>query len=307
VIEQDTAGSPVDETIYWTNRSPADIAQDVREQGFDVSADTMRRILIEKLGLSRRQACKDKTACRFPQRDEQFRYIGELRREFEQHDWPILSIDTKKKEILGDFFHPGRAYTDGHVVVEDHDFVTSQQRLVPYGVFDVRRNEGLLRLACGADTCELACDAIWSWWRRFGRQHYWYAPRLLLLCDCGGSNGNRQQRFKQELCELAADMRCDIRVAHYPPGCSKYNPIEHRLFCHVSRSLRAVVLKTIEVAKTFIERTTTTAGLRVVAEIARRSYQRGMKASPEFLDRSPIRFDNFLPQLNYTAPWIHLL
>jgi hypothetical protein len=307
VIEQDTAGSPVDETVYWTNRSPADIAQDVREQGFEVSADTMRRILIEELGLSRRQAYKDKTACRFPQRDEQFRYIGELRREFEQRDWPILSIDTKKKEILGDFFHPGRAYTDGRVVVEDHDFVTSQQRLVPYGVFDVRRNEGLLRLACGADTCELACDAIWSWWRRLGRQHYWHAPRLLLLCDCGGSNGNRQQRFKQELCELAADMRCDIRVAHYPPGCSKYNPIEHRLFCHVSRSLRAVVLKTIAVAKAFIARTTTSAGLRVVAEIAHRSYEGGLKASPEFLAHSPIQFDNFLPQLNYTAPWIHLL
>ena len=207
----------------------------------------------------------------------------------------------------GDFFHPGQAYTDGRVLVQDHDFVTSQQRLVPYGVYDVRRNEGLLRLACGADTCELARDAIWSWWQRLGRQHYWYAPRLLLLCDCGGSNSNRQQRFKQELCELAADRRCDIRVAHYPPGCSKYNPIEHRLFCHVSRSLRAVVLKTIEVAKTFIARTTTATGLRVVAEIARRSYERGVKATPEFLDHNPIRFDRFLPQLNYTAPWINLL
>ncbi len=303
VVEQDTAGSPVDENILWTNRSPADIAEDVREEGFDVSADTVKRILTEELGLSRRAACKEETECRFPQRDEQFRHIAALRRKYERHDWPIVSIDTKKKEILGDFFHPGRAYTNGRVAVQDHDFVTSEQRLVPYGVYDVRRNEGLLRLSRGADTCELARDAIWSWWQRLGREHYWHAPRLLLLCDCGGSNGYRQHRFKQELCELAAEMVCDIQVAHYPPGCSKYNPIEHRMFCHVSRSLRAVVLKTIQVAKAFIARTTSATGLRVVAEIARRNYERGVKATREFIDNSPIKFDKRLPQLNYTAPW----
>ena len=121
--------------------------------------------------------------------------------------------------------------------------------------------------------------------------------------DCGGSNGYRQHRFKQELCELAAEMVCDIQVAHYPPGCSKYNPIEHRMFCHVSRSLRAVVLKTIQVAKAFIARTTSATGLRVVAEIARRNYERGVKATREFIDNSPIKFDKRLPQLNYTAPW----
>jgi len=307
VVEQDTAGSPVDENILWTNRSAADIANDVRSEGFDVSADTIKRILTEELNLSRRAACKDEAACSFPQRDEQFRYIAALRRKYEKHDWPIVSIDTKKKEILGDFFHPGQAYTNGRVVVADHDFVTSDERLVPYGVYDVRRNEGLMRLACGADTPELACDAIWSWWQRLGRVHYYCAPRLLLLCDCGGSNGYRQHRFKQELCRLAADMSCDIQVAHYPPGCSKYNPIEHRMFCHVSRSLRAAVLTTIQIAKHFIARTTSTTGLRVVAEIARGSYERGLKATREFLDHNPIQFDRFLPQLNYTAPWFPLL
>lgn len=277
------------------------------QQGFEVGPDTVRRILTETLHLWRRQACKEEASVSFAERDEQFRRIAQLRREFERHDWPILSIDTKQKEILGNFFHPGQAYTDGRVMVRDHDFVTAEQRLVPYGVYDVRRNEGLLRLACGADSSELACDTIWSWWRRLGRQQYWYAPRLLLLCDCGGSNGYRQHRFKEQLCRLAADMQCDLRVAHYPPGCSKYNPIEHRLFCHVSRSLRAVVLKTVEVAKRFISRTTTTTGLRVVAEIARRSYKGGLKASRAFLENNPIRFERFLPQLNYTAPWINSL
>lgn len=300
-VANDTAGSPVDEKIRWTNRSAGELADELFEQGFAVSADTLRRILTHELGLSRRQAFKDEAACHFPQRDEQFQHIAKLRAKYEQRGWPVLSIDTKKKELLGNFFRPGQAYTDGRVIVQDHDFVTAQQRLVPYGVFDTVRNEGLLLLARGPDTSELACDAIWRWWQRLGRRHYWHAPQLLVLCDCGGSNGYRHHRFKQDLCELATDLRRDIQVAHYPPGCSKYNPIEHRLFCHVTRSLRAVVLKTIEVARDFIARTTTTAGLRVVAEIAHRTYEKGRKATREFLADTPLRFDNFLPQLNYTT------
>jgi hypothetical protein len=154
---------------------------------------------------------------------------------------------------------------------------------------------------------ELACDAIWRWWQRLGKRHYWHAPRLLLLCDCGGGNGNRQHLFKEELCYLAADLECDIQVAHYPPGCSKNNPIEHRLFCHVSRSLHAVVLKTLEVPRRFIARATTAFDLRVVAEVARRTYEKGLKASREYFDANPIRYDRFLPQLSYTAPWLALL
>jgi hypothetical protein len=305
-IEQDTAGSPVDEDIRWTNRSVPDLAAELREEGFQIGDDALRRILFGELGLSRRQAFKDEAACRFPHRDEQFEYIAELRARYERNDWPILSIDTKKKEILGNFFHPGRALTDGRVIVQDHDFVTAEQRLVPYGVFDVRRNEGLMLLARGADTCDLACAAIRRWWWRLGRPHYWACSQLLLLCDCGGSNGNRQQRFKEQLCYLAADLKLDIQVAHYPPGCSKYNPIEHRLFCHVSRALRAVVLKTMDVARQFISRTTTTTGLRLVAEVARRTYEKGLKASPHFLNNNPIEFDAFLPALNYTASWTAL-
>lgn len=307
VLERDTAGSPVDENIRWTNRSVPDLAAELQDQGFEIGPDALRRILYDELGLSRRQAFKDEAACHFAQRDEQFRHIAKLRARYERKNWPILSIDTKKKEILGNFFHPGRALTDGRVIVQDHDFVTAEQRLVPYGVFDVERNEGLMLLTRGADTCELACDAIWRWWQRLGRRQYGYAPRLLLLCDCGGSNGNRQLRFKEELCYLAADLQMDLQVAHYPPGCSKYNPIEHRMFCHVSRALQAVVLKTIQVARDFIARTHTACGLRVIAEVARRTYQKGITATRDFFDDNPIHFDNFLPQLNYTIPWNPLL
>lgn len=306
-IAKDTAGSPVDENLRWTNRSVPELAAQLQEQGFEVGVDALRNILFEQLGLSRRAAFKDEAACCFPQRDEQFQHLARLRARYERKDWPILSIDTKKKEILGNFFHPGRALTDGRVLVQDHDFVTADQRLVPYGVFDVQRNEALMLLTTGSDTCELACDAIWRWWQRLGRQHYGFAPRMLVLCDCGGSNGYRQHRFKEELCYLANDLQMDLQVAHYPPGCSKYNPIEHRLFCHVSRSLQAVVLKTIQVARQFIARTTTAFDLRVVAEVARRTYEKGLKASGEYFAANPICYDRFLPQLNYTAPWLALL
>ena len=304
LLAPQTAGSPVDPGLRWTNRSPRELAEELQAQGFAIGADALRRLLVQELGLARRQAFKDESAQSFPQRDAQFRHIAKLRAGFERRGWPVISIDTKKKEILGNFFRPGRAYTDGRLRVQDHDFVTAEQRLVPYGVYDPRANEGFLYLATGPDTSELACDAIWRWWQRLGRRHYRYAPRMLVLCDCGGSNGYRRQRFKQDLCDLAVDLTCDLQVAHYPPGCSKYNPIEHRLFCHVTRSLQAVVLKTIHVAQTFIARTTTACGLRVVAEIADRVYEKGRKATSEFLHHNPILPNLLLPQLNYTAPWL---
>jgi hypothetical protein len=301
-IADRTAGSPVDEQIRWTNRSPAAIAAEVVEQGFAVCADTVQRILTNHLGLSRRQAVKDEAASAFPQRDEQFEHIAKLRRKYERRGWPVISVDTKKKELLGEFFRPGRAYTDGVLHVQDHDFVTAEKRLVPYGVFDTVRNEALVLLACGSDTSQLACDAIRRWWYRLGCRRYWNAPRILLLGDCGGSNGNRHHRFKEDLCHLAQRLCRRIDVAHYPPGCSKYNPIEHRLFCHLTRSLQSVVLRSIEVARDLIADTTTATGLRVVAELARHTYEKGRKATATFLEHMPILYDTFLPQLNYTAP-----
>ena len=296
-----TAGSPVDDTIRWTNRSPAEIAAEVNGQGFIVCPDTVRRILTEELGLHRRQAVKDETATEFPLRDDQFEYIAALRRYYEQRDWPVISVDTKKKELLGEFFRPGQAYTDGELHVQDHDFVTSDQRLVPYGVYDLAANEGFVLLSRGCDTSEMACDAIEAWWRKCGLPRYWQAPSILLLCDCGGGNSARSVRFKEDLCRLAARLGRDIDVAHYPPGCSKYNPIEHRLFCHLTRSLRSVVLRTIGTARDLLARTTTASGLRVIAQIARRIYKKGRQATAEFLAAAPILLDDFLPQLNYTA------
>jgi len=301
-VAQHTAGSPVDESIQWTNRSPRDIADEIAEDGFSVSPETVERILREDLGLGLRQAMKDEATRKFPDRDAQFRHIGALRKRYLRMGCPILSIDTKQKELLGDFFRRGRAFTNGYVHVLDHDFAThGTGRMVPYGVFDVARNEGFMMLSVGPDTSELACDTVWRWWQRMGWRHYAGAKKLLLLCDCGGSNGYRQYMFKEELHSLAEDLGLSIRVAHYPPGCSKYNPIERRMFCHVTRALQGVVIKSLDVAKHFIGQTSTRTGLRVLTEKARRVYTKGRKGCKELVADLPIRFHNLLPALNYTA------
>jgi hypothetical protein len=301
-VEEHTAGSPVNPDIRWTNRSPRDIANELLDFGFSLCPETVRRMLREDLGLGLRQAVKNETHCNYPFREEQFDYIAELRERFHFWDRPVLSIDTKLKEKLGDFFRAGTAWTDGYVPAPDHDFPTrATGKLVPYGVYDVGRNEGLMMLSTSADTAELACDSVRRWWHRLGKWHYGNCSQLLLLCDCGGSNSNRQYLFKQSIKHLAMRLGLTIRVAHYPPGCSKYNPIERRMFCHVSRSLQGVTLDSIDTAAHFIGQTSTSTGLSVIVEKARKIYQAAQKATERFLNHMPILFDDHRPDLNYYA------
>ncbi len=302
IVENHTAGSPVNPGIRWINRSPRDIADELHDAGFSLCPETVRRILREDLKLGLRQAVKNETACKYPFRDEQFRYIAKLRDQFQFWNLPVLSIDTKAKEKLGDFYRPGGAWTDGHVTAPDHDFPSQATgKLTPYGVYDVGANEGLMMLTTSADTAELACDAVRRWWRRLGKRRYPAASRLLLLCDCGGSNGYRQYLFKESIKELALRLGLTIRVAHYPPGCSKYNPIERRMFCHVARSLKGVILNSIATAAHFMRQTSTATGLSVIVEKARKVYQKAKKATARFLRHMPILFDDHLPELNYYA------
>ena len=156
-------------------------------------------------------------------------------------------------------------------------------------------------LSRGADTSELACDSIWRWWKVVGERQYWHASGLLLLCDCGGGNSPRVNRFKEDLKRLSMRLRRHIQVAHYPPGCSKYNPIEHRLFCHVTRSLSGVILRSMDVAKAFIERTTTSTGLRVIVETTEKLYAKARAATAAFLDARPVNHASVLPELNYAV------
>lgn len=292
-----TAGSPVAPERRWTSCSSYEIAEELQLDGFEVCPNTVRRLLKDELKLGRRQAVKSLTNCDFSQRNHQFQNIAQLRNEYLELGWPVLSIDTKKKELLGDFFRPGQAYANGPPQVNDHDFPSySQGKLVPYGVYDVARNEALMYLSLGADTSEMACDAIRRWWQRCGHKHYAAAGGLLLLCDCGGSNGYRQYVFKEPLSRLARRLELPVRVAHDPPGCSKYNPIEHRLFCHVTRAMQAAVLRTLDVAKQLIASTATATGLSVLVDVlsvlvdvARKAYAAGVKVADSFVTHNSIQ------------------
>jgi len=299
-VEEHTAGSPVDPGQLWTNRSPAELADELTRQGHAVDRKTVKKMLKEDLGLSRRQMTKTLSMGESADRDEQFRRMQQIKAAFLRKGFPMLSIDTKKKELLGTFYRAGPAWTNGRVRVWDHDFPSSAWgKVIPYGVYDLARNESLMYLAQGADTGQLAADAVRRWWHRLGKWHYAAESPLLLLADCGGSNGYRVPLFREQLQWLANQLGRTIRVCHLPPYCSKYNPIDHRLFCHISRSLKSLILRSIEQIRHAIDRTTTRTGLRVITELARKVYCPGIKASHEYLDKEPVIRDKTLPQFNY--------
>lgn len=299
-IREQTAGSPVDPNVMWTNRSPAELADELTAKKHPVDRKTVKRLLKEELGLSRRQMVKTLAMGQSGDRDAQFRRLQKLKAEFFSQGWPVLSIDTKKKELLGNFYRRGPAWTNGQVRAWDHDFPSSSWgKVIPYGVYDLARNESLVYLAQGADTGQLAVDAIRRWWFRLGKWSYPPDTPILLLADCGGSNGYRVSLFREQLQDLSNRLHRTIRVSHLPPYCSKYNPIDHRLFCHISRSLQSVMIKSVELIRDAIQRTTTRPGLRVVTELARTVYRSGIKASIEYLQDEPVIRDKQLPKYNY--------
>jgi hypothetical protein len=277
-----------------------DLADELSEQGHDIDRKTLQRILRDELQLGHRQIAKKLTLNESADRDAQFLVMQQYRREFLDRGFPVLSIDTKKKESLGNFYRRGPAWTDADVRAWDHDFPSySWGKVIPYGVYDLGRNEALMYLAQGFDTGQLAVDAIRRWWFRLGQRSYPADSPILLLADSGGSNGYRVPLFREQLQLLANRLHREIRVSHIPPYCSKYNPIDHRLFCHVARSLQAILLRSIEVVRDAIARTTTRTGLRVVAELARKLYRKGVKTSPEYLANETVIRDDKLPKYNY--------
>jgi hypothetical protein len=299
-VQDHTAGSPVEPGHLWTNRSPAELARELAAQGHAVDPKTVQGMLKEELGLSRRQMVKTLSMGESADRDAQFHEMQKIKAEFLEQGFPVVSVDTKKKELLGNFYRSGPAWTNGRVRAWDHDFPSSAWgKVIPYGVYDVARNESLVYLAQGADTGQLAADAVRRWWHRLGKWRYPAEAPLLLLADCGGSNGYRIPLFREQLQLLANQLGKVIRVCHLPPYCSKYNPIDHRLFCHISRSLRSLMLRSIELIREAIERTTTSKGLRVVTELARRLYPSGIKASPEYLNQETVIPNKTLPKFNY--------
>lgn len=235
-------------------------------------------------------------------RDEQFKKIARLKKKYDNTDNPIISIDTKKKEYLGNFYRDGKLYTKEVIETYDHDFNSfSEGVIIPHGIYDQKYNTGFINIGTSHETVEFACDSLRIWWKKEGRKRYSNAKSILLLCDGGGSNSSRKHIFKEELQKLVNEIGVAIRVAHYPPYCSKYNPIEHRMFPHVTRACKGVVFKSVELVKQLIEKTKTSKGLTVVVNIMRKMYETGKKVSEEFKRNMKVLFDYFLPEWNYTV------
>lgn len=289
------------EEVIWTDLTPREIRESLAEKDLDLSPYIVRSLLDHE-GYRLRQISKYLDMGEHADRDAQFLNIARIKAEYLASGEPILSIDTKKKELLGTFYRDGRVYTREGLLAYDHDFPShAEGTVVPYELYDLKHNQGYVNLGTSRDTTEFACDSIEWWWSEHGSRIYPGATSVCLLCDGGGSNSSRKYLFKEDLQKLSDRVGLEIRVAHYPPYCSKYNPIERRMFCHVTRACQGVLFDSVATVVRLIERTYTAKGLRVSVGVLNRVYQTGRKYTEGFKENMKILFDDFLPKWNYRA------
>lgn len=272
IIEPHTAGLPQDENVVWISLSVTQIMNELSKAGYDISRYFIRQIL-DSLGLRERSFYKDLPMKDIKNRDEQFQRISSIREEAETVGLPIISIDTKKKEMLGNFKRDGKALSNGPLKSLDHDFSTfSDGLIVPHGIYDVTRNVGYMTLGISHDTSKFVCDNIARVWLEHLQEQYPNARTLVILCDGGGSNSSSHRIVKQDLMDLANKLGIRLLVVHYPPYCSKFNPIEHRLFSQITRSWSGAPLMSLQNAADRAAMTTTKKGLMVHVHINSKTY-----------------------------------
>lgn len=298
MLADNTAGSPTVPGLKWTHLSVSEIAAELLRQGLKVARKVIRRLLTE-LGFGSRQQVKSKTKAPSRDRDEQFDIIHDLREDYAESGDPCLSLDSKRKEALGNIYRAGEVIANQKAEVLDHDLPGYfQGEVTPHGIYDVAANAGHMTVTTGSDTGEFACAALRQYWDQVGSSQYPAAERLLLLCDCGGSNSYRSHTFKHFLQELADQLQLSIQVAHYPVHCSKYNPIERRYFCHVERSLSGRIFSTAaDVAEAVAETTTRTGLTTTVAELPEFTPVR--KSGQSYPEPPNIDYAHNLPDYNY--------
>jgi Rhodopirellula transposase DDE domain len=292
--------------LKWTRKSTTKIARELQAEGIEVSPKTVGRLLRQMNYSLRVNQKKLESGNRNPpsrqQRDSQFQYISHMRDSFIEARQPIISIDTKKKELIGNFRNAGSSWVQEPVAVMDHDFRSDASAIaVPYGIYDCQNNRGLVCVGTSADTPAFAVDAIQYWWVHQRPLHFPNATELLILADCGGSNGHRARVFKWRLHQqLCLSQEITVTLCHYPPGASKWNPIEHRLFSEISKNWQGQPLRTVATMLNYIRTTQTASGLSVSAHFMRRKYKKGERVSDKQFNRLPLRRDQAAPNWNYT-------
>lgn len=272
----------------------------LRKEGYYVSHPTVGRLL-RKLDYGLKGNNKRFTGPTHPKRNQQMRYIQRVIKLFRENGHPILSLDTKKKELIGNFRNAGQIWCRKAEEVNAHDFPSDALvRAVPYGIYDLIHNQGFVCVGTSADTSEFAVDNILKWWHYPGRPTFPDESKLLLLCDAGGSNGYRKRLWKQQIQEKLADaLGVRVMICHYPTGASKWNPIEHRLFSQISINWAGKPLRSLQIMLNYIRDTTTSTGLTVEALLSDAVYQKGIKVSSEVWDALSIKPRSICPQWNY--------
>ena len=300
MISPTTRGEPTN-PLRWTCKSTRNLAVELQSQGYDIGATTVR-ILLAELGYSLQANRKMQEGKQHPDRNAQFEHINARVKARKRRGEPALSVDTKKKETLGNKSNVGREHEPkGQPRETDtHDFPDKTKgKAVPYGVYDIHRNEAFVSVGISHDTAEFAVAAIRLWWKKLGRKQYQSRKRLLITADSGGSNSSRSRLWKLELQKLADETGLIVEVCHYPPGTSKWNKIEHRLFCHITRNWRGVPLETFEIVVSSIGNTRTASGLEVHAWLDESTYEKGIKVSDEALSECVIKRHEFHGEWNY--------
>lgn len=301
LVEPFTRGDPM-RPLGWTCKSVRRLAEELRSQGHPISPAKVAELLAE-LGYSLQSHRKRDEGKGHEDRDAQFHHINGQVLAFQQDGQPVISVDTKKKELVGNYRNNGREWRpQGQPEeVKVYDFVDPQLgKAIPYGVYDISRNEGWVSVGCDHDTSEFAVESIRRWWRKMGAGRYPHAGRLLITADGGGSNSSRCHLWKWCLAQLSRETGLEIAVCHFPPATSKWNKIEHRLFCHITQNWRGKALVSHEVVVELIAATTTQAGLKVQAERDESHYQTAVKPTPEQMASIKMTRAEFHGEWNYT-------
>jgi transposase len=301
LVHPETRGTPMS-LLRWTSKSTAHLADELVRKGYQVSADTVGRLL-KKLGYSLQAPSKQKEGTRHPDRDAQFRYLNDQAATHLARGEPAISVDTKKKELVGEYANGGREYQPKGKPerVKVHDFVDPELgRAIPYGVYDLGNDEGWVSVGDTSDTAEFAAESIRRWWRNMGAERFPKATRLLITADAGGSNGYRVRAWKVQLAKLAAETGLEITVCHYPPGTSKWNKIEHRMFSFITMNWRGRPLVSYRTIVELIAATATKKGLRIRAERDTQTYPTGVKTTDAELAVVPLARHDWHGEWNYT-------
>jgi hypothetical protein len=300
LVEPTTRGDPMS-PLRWTCKSTYRLAEELQQQGHEVSQRTVCDLLAQ-MEYSLQSTRKTREGGQHEDRDAQFAHIARTVAEYQAAGDPAVSVDTKKKELIGDFKNAGKEWQPKGTPeeVRVHDFIDPELgKVAPYGVYDLTANAGWVNVGIDHDTAEFAVESIRRWWREMGEATYPRAARLLITADCGGSNGHRVRLWRRELQKLADELMRVIQVCHFPPGTSKWNKIEHRMFCHITANWRGRPLLSRQVVVNLIGSTTTREGLRIKAGLDEKNYAKGIKVTDEELATLVIERDEFHGEWNY--------